>query len=580
MTNPIFCKGLTFATKEQFKQAIKNYAINNGKDLKFSKNDKLRVTVSCKGCGWEYENKLITSSKVAKRWKREIKSNSTWTIEEFQKRVKTDDKYILTTRQCYKAMLLARGDLKEEQEDQIKKLWSYRLEIEKTNPKSAYDVKLSDLKEIAKIGGQLLTAVGIDANDGIFPLAYAIVEGETKQSWIWFLKHVKKDLEISYEHNVAFISDKQKGLIPAFETMFPLANHRFCVQHLHSNMKVAGFQGRAIKDCLWAAARATTINSFTQAMRNIKELDVDVFAWLSDKHPSEWSKSHFSTTPQCDILVNNISECFNSMILEARKQPQIACLEGLRKQIMVRLFDCRKKASAWKSKICPRIVAKIEANEKADAGYLCDQCDYELFEVRGKWEDQQEVDLCKKSCSYGKWQLKGIPCKHVIRAIWMKNGKETVVDYVSLFYSTDSYLKTYAGSIKPMSGPEEWPLTNNHHFHHCIRHQSVAIILEDVQKILLVRTKTIPQPHNHHASTTEVNQGHENEGADNEQLMDGGFGAGIAEVIAVHTQPENEDDANVQTPLVVACEEVNVPRNKEKVSKLPIIKRTKLDNIN
>nr|GLL35525.1 uncharacterized protein LOC109157166 [Ipomoea trifida] len=76
----------------------------------------------------------------------------------------------------------------------------------------------------------------------------------------------------------------------------------------------------------------------------------------------------------------------------------------------------------------------------------------------------------------------------------------------------------------------------------------------------------------------EVNQGHENEGADNEQLMDGGFGAGIAEVIAVHTQPENEDDVNVQIPLVVACEEVNVPRNKEKVSKLPIIKRTTNNN--
>nr|GMD06484.1 uncharacterized protein LOC109157166 [Ipomoea batatas] len=76
----------------------------------------------------------------------------------------------------------------------------------------------------------------------------------------------------------------------------------------------------------------------------------------------------------------------------------------------------------------------------------------------------------------------------------------------------------------------------------------------------------------------EVNPGHENEGADNEQLMDGGFGAGIAEVIAVHTQPENEDDVNVQIPLVVACEEVNVPRNKEKVSKLPIIKRTTNNN--
>nr|GMD27079.1 uncharacterized protein LOC109157166 [Ipomoea batatas] len=91
-----------------------------------------------------------------------------------------------------------------------------------------------------------------------------------------------------------------------------------------------------------------------------------------------------------------------------------------------------------------------------------------------------------------------------------------------------------------------------------------------------VRTKTTPQSQNGRAFSTKNNQGHENGGADNEQLMDGGFGAGIVEVIAVHTQPENEDeyDASVQIPFVVACEEVNVPRNKENVSKLPIIKRT------
>lgn len=32
-------------------------------------------------------------------------------------------------------------------------------------------------------GGHFLTAIGIDANDGINPIAYAIVEGETRGSW-------------------------------------------------------------------------------------------------------------------------------------------------------------------------------------------------------------------------------------------------------------------------------------------------------------------------------------------------------------------------------------------------------------
>nr|GMD45755.1 uncharacterized protein LOC109165835 [Ipomoea batatas] len=156
MENPIFCIGLTFASKEEFKEAIQNYGIKNGKDMKFEKIEKLRVTMSCKnegypwrinckklkntftwrvlsyndkheGCGWVYENRMITATKAAKRWKNEIRHNSDWNIVEFQGKVKADEKFSLTTRQCYKAMALARGDIKGKQEEQFKKLWSYYL---------------------------------------------------------------------------------------------------------------------------------------------------------------------------------------------------------------------------------------------------------------------------------------------------------------------------------------------------------------------------------------------------------------------------------------------------------------------
>ncbi|CAL8089112.1 unnamed protein product [Prunus armeniaca] len=35
---------------------------------------------------------------------------------------------------------------------------------------------------------QLLGAVGVDANDNMYPVAYAIVELETKETWSWFLE--------------------------------------------------------------------------------------------------------------------------------------------------------------------------------------------------------------------------------------------------------------------------------------------------------------------------------------------------------------------------------------------------------
>ena len=42
--------------------------------------------------------------------------------------------------------------------------------------------------------GQILSAVGRDANDNMYPIAMAIVETESKDSWSWFLDCLLKDL--------------------------------------------------------------------------------------------------------------------------------------------------------------------------------------------------------------------------------------------------------------------------------------------------------------------------------------------------------------------------------------------------
>jgi hypothetical protein len=59
-------------------------------------------------------------------------------------------------------------------------------------------------------GGQLMAAVGQDGNNQMFPIAYAVVEAETKESWQWFLNLLLEDLNIVQHNQYAFISDQQK----------------------------------------------------------------------------------------------------------------------------------------------------------------------------------------------------------------------------------------------------------------------------------------------------------------------------------------------------------------------------------
>ena len=135
-------------------------------------------------------------------------------------------------------------------------------------------------------GEVLLTAVGVDPNNGLYPIAYAATEGETKDSWIWFLTLLKEDLKIEKDYEWTIMSDKQKGIIQACNSIFLGANHRFCVKHMHSNMVAAGFKGTAMRQVLWKAAKATTHAQFIRRMEAIAELDVDAIKWLEDKKSS------------------------------------------------------------------------------------------------------------------------------------------------------------------------------------------------------------------------------------------------------------------------------------------------------
>jgi len=59
-----------------------------------------------------------------------------------------------------------------------------------------------------KYGGQLLPAVGRDPNDQYFPLAFGVVEVESKGSWKWFMELLMND--IGNDKRYVFISDQQK----------------------------------------------------------------------------------------------------------------------------------------------------------------------------------------------------------------------------------------------------------------------------------------------------------------------------------------------------------------------------------
>lgn len=150
----------------------------------------------------------------------------------------------LDDTKIYRALKMARKAVEGSEKEQYAKLWDYAQELRRSNPGTtvAMDtipitgsdpqfqriyICLAACKRGFKagcrpligldgcfrkgyFGGQLLSAVGQDANNHIFVIAYAIVDVENKDNWLWFLRLLHEDLGDYRQHGWNFISDMQK----------------------------------------------------------------------------------------------------------------------------------------------------------------------------------------------------------------------------------------------------------------------------------------------------------------------------------------------------------------------------------
>ncbi|GLT87520.1 hypothetical protein SLE2022_055990 [Rubroshorea leprosula] len=188
-------------------------------------------------------------------------------------------------------------------------------------------------------------------------------------------------------------------------------------------------------------------------MQKIKELDVNAYNWLVSKPPQQWSKSRFDTYPKCDILVNNLCECYNRVILDARDRPALSMNEELRSKLMKRFYRRRKLGEKFPGKVCPRIVKKLMANQKLSEKYWPKPSTVKKFQLRSP-NHQYIVDLDERRCSCRRWDVNGIACAHAIAAI--SHNNEDLEAYIAHWYYVEMFVRSYACEIDCINGQDMW----------------------------------------------------------------------------------------------------------------------------
>ncbi|CAL2272722.1 unnamed protein product [Prunus armeniaca] len=421
MKNPQFELGLRFPTREIFRAVVRRHSVLIGRELKFKGNANMHA-----------------NAKYFSNWNESSLTNSNWDMGSFQEKVNQETGYYPSRAQAYRARSLATSNIEGSYTKQYELLWDYCEELKRTNPDNSVAVKSELEGSIGLDGchikdphpGQLLCAVGVDANNGMFPLAYAIAKVESFNTWKWFLELLSHDLKIENSHSYLFMTDKQKGLIDAMDDLFPNAEHRCCLKHLYANF-LKEHKGLALKLQMESIARATTLPWFVEEMKKMLELDTAGHAWLCEKDASQWARSHFRTDFKCDILMNNLSEAFNSSILPARNKPVLITLERIRipdfgcfsetpMYLMILMASRGVAMDKWHGQVGPRIQGVLEVNKAA-----------------------------------GAWDLSGLPCLHACAAVSRFHGNPE--DYVHDFYKKDAYLRTYRDMIQPLPSQDLWP---------------------------------------------------------------------------------------------------------------------------
>ena len=109
----------------------------------------------------------------------------------------------------------------------------------------------------------LLLARLLDTNRSIQVLAFAVVSIEDEDNWTWFLENLGDLIPELSDDKVVVMSDRDKGLIQAVDSVFPMMNHSYCCVHLAANISSKqGAGGKNSGKKIWKLEKAQSEDEF------------------------------------------------------------------------------------------------------------------------------------------------------------------------------------------------------------------------------------------------------------------------------------------------------------------------------
>ena len=402
---------------------------------------------------------------------------------ELPEMLRTEFLFTATYWKCWKAKELATVAAQGTEESSYKLLPKYFYVVKYANPGSITDIKtekddkgrtrfkyafmalkacIDGWKHLRKVivvdgthmfgkyKGCLLTASGQDANYQVFPIAFAVVDNETNESWSWFFEKLKEIVEDGSD--LSIVSDRANQICVAKDKWYPFSHHGCCLVHLQRNVD-AKFKKRNQKQMVGKAAEVFKVSHFKRLYAEIKLTDKRCWDYLEKIDPRHWTRSHFEGE-RYNLMSSNIAESLNKALVPACDSPIMALFEFIRRMISRWFVSRQRKISKMSGEIPPAIDELMENNLEDARAYAVMPLSAFEFEVTLKTTGfGSSVNLETRSCTCLEFQKVGIPCRHAIAVAMFRDLQHS--EFVADAYLKKTWNETTKGVTLPVPDPQD-----------------------------------------------------------------------------------------------------------------------------
>ncbi|XP_013589511.1 PREDICTED: uncharacterized protein LOC106297921 [Brassica oleracea var. oleracea] len=345
----------TFYSGEEFKKQVIKYILQSRRNVVYDRWEKTKIGAKCsgRGCVWRiycsverpihkwmvkvYVNthtchptgkcKLIKSPAIAEVMLEKIRKEPEMSAPMIREEFREKYNIIISPEQAKIARRIVLDKLQAECNEHFARLRDYEMELLRSNPDSKIEINTTTKPNGAKafhsmyicfdkirvawkeycrpvigldgtflkhssLQGLILTAIGRDPNNQIYPIAWAVVDSESNDNWQWFIHRLKIHLGLGEGDVVTIISDQHRGLIHGVAVELPRAEHRACARHIYSNLK-KNHKSDKLKPLFWRIASSYNEGDYERSLDVFKKFDPLAAEELMKKDRSTWCRAFF-----------------------------------------------------------------------------------------------------------------------------------------------------------------------------------------------------------------------------------------------------------------------------------------------